>query len=192
MRFDSLRDARDAIRQKRRTFKKNAVDEAFEDIYVAEGTYFLSEPLVFEEQDHSIRIHSFEGASRPVHSGGQVLSGEWSMPATPGAPWVLTLAPVFTTGSFNQLWVGGKRAVRAREPEYGSFFHIDSQATPPNTGRGFVWQGNEVHKLVENESVDGAEAVIYDSWVARRRNIASVGQYESTAEECILFQTCTF
>lgn len=48
--------------------------------------------------------------------------------------------------AFKQLWVGGERGVRAREPELGSFYQYVG-LLPTDPGSGFTWRG-------ENSSCD--------------------------------------
>ena len=70
---------------------------------------------------------------------------------------------------FNQLWGNGSRLVRAREPELGSFFLMQAQLPAPRTGSGFVAKPADVAPLASVTREEGAEAVVYDSWMAARR-----------------------
>jgi hypothetical protein len=174
-RIQSLRAARDAIRQHRSS--GGAAKAAT--VYVAPGTYFMEEPLILEEQDSNTSWRALPGAqSRPRHSGGHILNGTWKAPAEHGAPWVLKIEQKMAR--FNQLFVGGERAIRAREPEIGSFYQMQAQLPPPNTGVGFVWKDADLAQLAGNEGVDGAELIIYDSWMAGRRNVKSVEVEDKT------------
>ena len=85
------------------------------------------------------------GQRRPVHSGGRALQGTWTPPREPGSPWALKLSGAMATTPFNQLWVNGERATRAREPELGSFFQYVGLLPPPNTGAGCVLWGRPEH-----------------------------------------------
>eukprot|EP01052_Picozoa_sp_SAG31_P014363 SAG31_NODE_890_length_11199_cov_18.490901_2_plen_242_part_00 len=112
-----------------------------------------------------------------MHSGGRRLEGTWSSPSEPGEPWKLHLSGPMATVGFKQLWVDGQRAVRAREPELGSFFQYVGLLAA-NPGRGFIYRGynstseQTLSALEGNEQ--GLEIVVYASWMAARRNVESI------------------
>ena len=140
-------------------------------VLIAPGTYPLTQPLILTEAD-SFTTWKAAGRAKPVHSGGRVLNGTWSAPAKPGAPWTMALPA--QTPRFNQLFVSGERATRAREPEWGSYFQMEAELPAPHTGKGFVYRGHDLTPLVGQGGADGAELVVYNSWQASRRNIAAV------------------
>lgn len=171
----SLHAARDAIRALRR--RSSSTEPAI--VVVEPGTYALAEPLVLEAQDsHTIWTVTAGGAARPVHSGGRALTGSWQPPAKAGAPWTLALPA--NTARFNQLFVSGERAMRAREPEWGSFFQMHAKLPAPHSGSGFVYRNQDLAALVGTEGADGVELVVYDSWKASRRNILKVNTSDSS------------
>ncbi len=115
----SIAGARDAIR------KLKAAGPLAEPVKVviADGQYALTEPVIFEHQDSGTAGApiSYEAApgARPVFSGGRVIRG-WSRGA--GDIWTARV-PQAAAGQwyFEQLWVNGQRATRARTPN--KFFH---------------------------------------------------------------------
>ncbi|MCA9047142.1 MAG: right-handed parallel beta-helix repeat-containing protein [Planctomycetaceae bacterium] len=115
----SLAGARDAARKR---IGEGQLNEALT-VVVAAGTYRHAEPVVFEPEDSGTAnapiIFRAADDARPVFSGGRVISG-WKQ-ADDGL-WTANV-PQVANGewSFEQLWVNGWRAVRAREPD--SFFH---------------------------------------------------------------------
>jgi parallel beta-helix repeat protein len=105
----SLTEARDAIRALK---AKGPLTQTVR-VVVANGVYQLSEPVTFTPQDSGsdaapIRYEAAPGA-KPIFSGGRRL-GNWQ--AGPDGVWQTNAGPE----SFEQLWVNGGRAVRARTP----------------------------------------------------------------------------
>lgn len=110
----SLAGARDAVRRRRAA---RPLTEPLE-VRIAAGTYHLTAPVVFEPQDSGtaaapIRYRAAEGA-RPVFSGGRIVTG---FQAGADGLW-RTRIPEVSAGKwyFEQLWVHGQRATRARTP----------------------------------------------------------------------------
>ncbi len=115
----SLSAARDAIRRARQTTEQAVAMR----VEVAGGRYELHSPFVLEPQDSGsatapVTYAAAEGA-QPVFSGGRVLrpwqqrdDGLWQtqVPEVAAKQWY-----------FEQLWVDGKRATRARSPN--RFYH---------------------------------------------------------------------
>lgn len=114
----SLTGARDAIR---RLKSAGPLSEPVR-VVVGDGHYRLSAPLVLEPQDGGtatapITYEAAEGAV-PVFSGGQQIRG-WRQD---GDVWTVELDDVASgVWYFEQLWINGRRAVRARTPN--EFFH---------------------------------------------------------------------
>ncbi len=175
----SLRAARDAVREHRRRSSQSQSSTSRVTVVIEPGVYELTEPLVLEEQDSWTTWTAAAGSTtRPVHSGGRRLTGTWQAPAKAGAPWTLSL-PV-DTPRFNQLFVSGQRAMRAREPEWGSFFQMDAKLPPPHASLGFKYRNSDLSALVGTEGAGGSELVVYDSWKASRRNILKVNTSDSS------------
>jgi parallel beta-helix repeat protein len=110
----SLIGARDAVRRLRAAGKEGPVRAV-----VADGTYRFAEPLVLAPEDGGtaespVRYEAAPGA-RPVFSGGRAITG--FRPAEDGL-WVAEV-PDVAAGQwyFEQLWVDGRRAQRAMEPD---------------------------------------------------------------------------
>ncbi|MGW8256452.1 MAG: hypothetical protein ACWGMZ_03100, partial [Thermoguttaceae bacterium] len=105
--FATLQRARDAVRAKIQSGLKSDVL-----VLVRGGTYRLTKPLVFGPEDSATAEHSITYSAvmgeRPVLSGGIAISG-WQ---TQGDDVWKAEAP----GTFRQLYINGRRAVRAREP----------------------------------------------------------------------------
>ncbi|MEX2577828.1 MAG: right-handed parallel beta-helix repeat-containing protein [Verrucomicrobiales bacterium] len=107
----SIADARDEIR-------KRQTDEAVR-VVVADGIYPVSEAIVFGAEDGGSAeapvVYEAAPDARPVISGGQMIEG---FTRREDGAWTAQVDPEWR---FEQLWVNGRRAVRAREPDV--FFH---------------------------------------------------------------------
>ncbi|KLU06004.1 hypothetical protein RISK_001855 [Rhodopirellula islandica] len=106
----TLAEARDEIRKRRMETPK----EAFR-VLVGDGRYEITEPLAFELGDGNVVYEAVAGTT-PVISGGRRITSHWT--EGEGGIWTTQLPPDWL---FEQLWVNGQRAVRAREPDH--FFH---------------------------------------------------------------------
>ena len=113
--FASLHRARDEIR----TLKgKGAIDGPVR-VIVADGNYDLSTPFELLPQDSGTRdapvIYQAADGARPVFSGGRQIRN-WTL--GPDGVWTTRIPEVAHGGwYFEQLFVNGRRAVRAREAE---------------------------------------------------------------------------
>jgi hypothetical protein len=116
--FATLQRARDAIR------RRDPVGPATSThVRLRAGTYILTEPVVFEPRDsaadtHEVVYGAYPG-EKPVLSGGRRITG-----FKPGAngTWTAKI-PDIAAGKwhFEQLYVNGRRATRARAPN--RFYH---------------------------------------------------------------------
>jgi hypothetical protein len=104
--------ALDLLKKSRAEHPEQAVD-----LVLADGTYRLTQPLVLGPE-HSgseaapVRVLAAPGA-HPVISGGVPIRG---FRKTAGGNWEVKVAGI---EGFDQLWVNGHRAVRARFPDQG-------------------------------------------------------------------------
>ncbi|EMI57105.1 right-handed parallel beta-helix repeat-containing protein [Rhodopirellula sallentina] len=121
-----LAEARDAIR----TQRIDKPNEAFR-VVVEDGVYRITEPILFEVGDGNVIYEAAPDAS-PILSGGQRITSKWTKVADADGLWKCDLSSV---KRFEQLWVNGTRAIRAREPD--SFFHYlrDAKQVDMEDGR---------------------------------------------------------
>ena len=173
----SLEGARQAVRKLPRPLK-----EAVK-VILAEGTYRINEAVSFETKDSGEegKVISYEAApgAKVVISGGKELpafqvgkEGRWTLQASAG------------TETFEQLWVGDLRAVRARTGNPGTRFvrSIESEAPIPggSPGSGFTEQTIRVDpkeltafgELSPAEAQD-AVATFYHKWDTTRSRVES-------------------
>lgn len=179
----SLRGARDAVR------KLKAAGPLTQPVRVlfASGTYRLTEPIVFGAEDSGTAecpiVYEAAPGATPIFHGGRRIRG---FEAGPDGVWTARV-PEVAAGqwNFDQLWVNGKRAVRARTPN--KFYHYAlkrvEHALDPATGqpadlarRAFIARPEDIAPLlkVPKEKLSDVQMVIYHSWEASRHRIAAV------------------
>lgn len=179
----TLKGARDAVRK----LKSAGGLRAPVQVLFATGTYPMSEPVIFTPEDSGtasapITYEAMPGA-KPVFEGGRRITG-----FRRGTNGIWTAAiPQVREGKwyFEQLWVNGRRATRARSPN--RFYHymlgrID-EGTDPLTGqrtklsnRAFVARREDIRPLLSlsPEQLRDVTVVVYHSWEISRHRIASV------------------
>ncbi|MCD6352564.1 MAG: right-handed parallel beta-helix repeat-containing protein [Armatimonadetes bacterium] len=179
----SLAGARDAIRKLKAAGPLTRPVR----VIIADGTYSLTEPVVFTPEDSGTDEYpvTYEAApgARPVFSGGRRISG--FKPWKKGI-WVAQV-PDVAAGKwyFEQLWVNGRRAVRARSPN--KFYHYVARkvghAVNPLTGRAenlerraFIARDGDfdlhLGSLGPDEQITDVTVVAYHSWAVSRHRVA--------------------
>lgn len=179
----SLIGARDAVRRVRAGGDTRPVR-----VVVADGNYRFAEPLVLlpgdgGTPDAPVCYEAAPGA-RPVFSGGRVITG--FQPAEDGV-WMAKI-PGVATGDwyFEQLFVNGRRAVRARTPNRFWFHLLDVVEAPAAPGSGkqaeqtvslFPDDFAAVARLTPDEIKD-VNMVVYHNWDVTRRFIDRIDATE--------------
>jgi len=177
--FATLTGARDAIRQ----LKIQGPLEEPVRVVVADGEYTLAEPLVLEPQDSGMAKApiSYEAApgATPIFSGGRTITG-W----TEGENGVWTAEiPEVASGDwyFEQLFVDGRRATRARTPNEFYFYiqDVEEVATEPASRRAkkavqtvTMRPGDfQVLAALAPEELRDVHFMVYHKWDTTRRFI---------------------
>jgi hypothetical protein len=152
-------------------------------VVIADGRYALSEPFVLGPQDSGIEQVpiSYEAAAgaRPVFTGGRVLTG---FKRASNGLWQ-TRIPDVAEGKwyFEQLFVNGRRAVRARTPN--KFYHyMDKTVEKPVEGRKGKFhrtttvRGACLEPLRElgADELDDVTLVAYHKWCISRRFLTDI------------------
>lgn len=178
----TIRRARDAVRE----FRKGQPDRGAL-VLIRGGTYRLEEPLVFGPEDSGhegapVTYAAYPG-EQPVLSGGRQITGFqpgpnglWTakVPAVRGGPW-----------RFEQLYVNGRRAVRARTPNRFYFYMnaLRRRGVDPATGqpakpddRTFLANPQDLAPLtaLPPERLRDVVVASYHSWHISRQYIASL------------------
>ncbi|HSW44836.1 MAG TPA: right-handed parallel beta-helix repeat-containing protein [Phycisphaerae bacterium] len=179
----SLQGARDAIR---RIKTQGPLREPIT-VQVADGRYTIAEPVVFEPTDSGTKDNPITYAAapgaRPVFSGGKPITG-----FKPGPDGVWTAqVPEVKEGKwyFEQLFVNGRRATRARTPNEGYLHMVRPVASGTLPGedkprnleqRAFMARNGDLEPLskLTGQTRDDANIVVYHSWEISRHRIASL------------------
>jgi len=173
----SLAGARDAVRK----LKAQGPPDRPVHVRFAAGTYPLTEPVDFGPADSGSAvapvIYEAAAGARVVLSGGRRIDG-WK--AGPDGVWT---AAVPAAWRFEQLWVNGRRATRARSPNTFYFYmdHKVEAGIDPLTGkeanlssRGIAGRGDDLAAVwgLSKEELADVTAVVYHSWEMSRHRIA--------------------
>ncbi|MCY3019122.1 MAG: right-handed parallel beta-helix repeat-containing protein [Planctomycetota bacterium] len=160
-------------------------------ILVGDGRYTVAEPLVLAPEDGGTAesFVSYEAApgAHPVLSGGRIITG--FKPDKDGL-WVAQVPEVAAgTWYFEQLFVNGRRAVRARTPNKFWFYIVDVQEEPigqpaakrPSLARQTVYLRDADFAAVANLTPDelkDVNFVVYHNWDNTRRFIERLDPQE--------------
>ena len=155
----TLAGARDAARAQRREGRSGTIT-----IRIVDGVYFLPDTLVLTPEDSDTVWEAAPGA-RPVISGGRVIPG-WQK--GPGPLWTAHAGAPY----FRQLFVSGRRAQRARTPDFG-FYRMEGPS-PQDKPLRLRYRGNDIRK--EWAGAGGAEVIGLLAWADFRMPIVSVDE----------------
>ncbi len=187
--FATLQGARDALRKMKAAGKLNGPVR----VLIGGGLYSIHEPLVLTGEDSGSDNApiSYEAApnSKPIFNGGVILpQGAFKTAAgSGGKTWAMPLPA--NIGSFEQLWVNGKRAVRARTPNEFYFYSTGKvpYGTDPQSGkdadlskRAFKARPEDVAGLKDAKNLNDVTVVLYHSWEVSRHRVASVDEATGT------------
>jgi parallel beta-helix repeat protein len=157
--INTLAEARDAARAQRRSGKKGPIT-----ITVRAGTYYLAETLVLSPED-SDTIWQAAPGEHPVISGGRILAG-WTKGK--GSIWKANAQGPY----FRQLFINGRRATRARTPNFG-YFRIDGASSQDKPFK-LHYRGNDIKK--EWADRGDVEVIAYLAWADIRMPIVTVDE----------------
>ncbi len=158
----SLAAARDAVRALRQKGGGGPMT-----VVLRGGVYRLAGTFVLTAEDSDATYTAYRG-ERPVISGGRRIEG-WKKGA--GPIWTAAAA-----GEFRQLFVNGRRALRARTPTNG-FYRIDG-ASSQDQPFLLKYRGDDIRKEWAGR---GVEVVALLAWAEIRMPIAAVDEAAHTA-----------
>jgi len=175
----SLAGARDAIR---RLKVQLSIIEPVR-VIVADGIYTLTDPFVLEPQDSGTEKYpiTYEAAAgaRPVFTGGRVISG---FKRVRGGAWK-TRIPDVANGKwyFEQLFVNGRRAVRARTPNKWYHYMNKTVEVPAEGQKGKYRRTTTVRgdcleplKSLNREELADVTLIAYHKWCISRRFLTEI------------------
>jgi len=157
-------------------------------VIVGNGRYTVTEPLALTAEDSGITFEAAPGA-KPVFSGGRLITG-WHR--APDGLWQ-THIPDVAAGQwrFEQLWVNGRRATRARTPNQFWFYMLGVREDVLEKGnprrakaaRQTVWFRPEDFHAVDgltNDELRDVNLVVYHKWDNTRRFIDQLDEREQS------------
>ncbi len=175
----SLERARDLVRLAKSTEVSRVV--------VGNGRYQLTQPFVLASADSGVVYEAAPGA-RPVFSGGRIIRG--FQPVEDGL-WRVQIDDV-AHGSwyFEQLFVNGRRATRARSPNRFYYYMLDVQEETLEKGSGsrpararqtVTARGEDLLPLfgLADQPLRDVQMVVYHKWDNTTRFIEAVDQVEA-------------
>ena len=181
--FKTPARARDAVRRLRDKRPEPVT------IHLRGGTFFLAEPLVLTPDDAGTKqspvVYAAYKDEKPVLSGGRAVTGwarkkldgkdVWAAKLPAGADKALKAQP-----PLRSLWVNGRRAVRARTPNFGkpNFKVADVPDRTPEWMKGvnnFRFHAGDL-KAWPGLADSGAEGVVLSRWVESRAPLTAVDE----------------
>jgi len=145
-----------------------AAGEGDVQVRLAPGDYFLSEPLVFTPEDsgpseeHPVTYAAAGG--KVCLSGGRRING-WRVE---DKRWIAKVKIGEGSPAFRDLWVNGRRAVRARTPNDG-YFRVEQAGADNRTS--FTVAPAELVALAKPQA---AEAAFLHDWSMSRIRLAAI------------------
>lgn len=146
---------------KAREYRKGNLPAGPVEIIVAGGEYFMGQPLYLTADDSGTEgsplVFKSEPGAKAIFSGGIQVTG-WQVVNT--NLWRAFVPQVaYYNSYFEQLYVNGQRAVRARTPNDGFFYVINVRETVLDKGRG-----RSPELAVQKIGIDSAEAKCFESF----------------------------
>ncbi len=147
-------------------------------VFVRGGLYCLAEPVILTPGDSGSAVAAFAGEA-PVLSGGRLL-GPWREASVEGKRLWTADVPAARGGNwvFRELWVNGRRAVRARHPNKGylSVVELPDKAADWTKGQSrFRFHEGD---LKEWSTATNAEVVVMTKWAESRLPVLGVDEQE--------------
>jgi len=171
----TLAGARDAVRALRK--QRGGLSQPVR-IEFAEGTYSISEPVIFTPEDSGAAgapvTYAAAPGAKPVISGGRAIEG-W----TPGQDNMLTAKIADPKWRFRQLFANGQRYTRARTPNREDYWHKSEEGSKPALADGvgsFQFRKGDVLPWPQADSI---EIVFHRVWDTSRHHVISVDREKS-------------
>ena len=161
-------------------------------VQIRGGTYLLDKPVVFTPKDSGTEVfrvtYCAYSGERPVFSGGRVITG---FKAQADGTWSLKI-PDVAAGKlyFEQLFINGHRAVRARTPN--AFYHymldVDqvilkgSGRWPERARQTISVRPDDIKPLIgmDKKTLKDVSMVVYHKWDNTRRRLDRVDGEKNT------------
>jgi hypothetical protein len=177
----SLTGARDAIRKIK---AQGPLTEPIQ-VLIASGVYFLTEPIVFTPADSGTAenpvTYAAAPGAQPNFTGGRIITSfandeagifSSSIPEVKDGKWY-----------FEQLWVNGRRATRARSPNKFYYHMLDTSEVPVDTeNKADVFRRTtllspgvlEPLKNLDDKQIRDITLVAFHKWCISRRYLTAI------------------
>ncbi|QDV88786.1 right-handed parallel beta-helix repeat-containing protein [Planctomycetes bacterium TBK1r] len=182
--FASIARAQQAVREVRAAGGDQAVT-----VHLRGGHYRLNQTIQFTSADSGaspqrpVRYRG-EPAGEVILSGGRTIDGWQLDPEHPGLWKTRVAVPRSGEGEdwrFEQLWVNGRRATRARTPSDGDFFTLlgvgeaPVDASPPRMQHTFATRASDLVSLrdTDPDALRDVQVVVYHKWDTTREWLQS-------------------
>jgi parallel beta-helix repeat protein len=150
-------------------------------VFVGSGTYHLTKPIAMTRKNAGAIIEAADAGAPPILTGGSAIAG--FTPAGQG------LWQARTDLRFEQLWVNGRRATRARTPNEGWFFmkapvaylRDPKSGAPKDYSRSAFRADTAVIDLLKGLSEDELHDVqvnVWQSWSVSQLHVERVDRGE--------------
>lgn len=179
--FRTIERAQRAVRELNASGKATPVT-----VFLRGGVYELSAPVVFTPEDSGteqapVTWTAWRG-EKPVVSGGRRING---FVRGENGVWTVAIPEVKAgTWNFRQLFVNGKRAVRARTPNEGAFFQAQGDITMDDRAK-LKYRSEEIKP--EWAGRGDVEVIALQSWAEFRMLIREV---DAAAKTAVLSHKC--
>jgi len=171
--------------QKMRDYRSAQKAGSAAEIIIGNGSYFLTEPVVFRPEDSGTPeapvVFKAEEGAKPVFYGGKKIGG---FEKVSEKLWRAKIPEVTEYGwNFEQLYVNGQRAVRAKSPNKG-FYFIDGASEIPINKKNEYYAILAVQKLklkqdgirdidsFTEDDFGNAVLTFYHKWDNTRRRVS--------------------
>jgi hypothetical protein len=178
--FATVERALQAVRDSRKGGGNSTAGSAT--ILVGPGCHTLTKPLILTPQDSNITIAGF-GDQWTVLSGGRPITG-WKRVERDGKQlWVVDLPQVRNENwIFRELWVNGRREIRARYPNTG-YLKVAGVVDP----KGEWTQGQTRFRYNPDDlkpwkTLNEGEVVVMNRWVDSRLPISRIDEAKRVIE----------
>jgi hypothetical protein len=145
-------------------------------ILIRQGLCFLDKPLILGPEDSQLLLSAYRN-EKPVLSGGRRIS-DWKEADFAGRKLWATEVPAVRDRKwfFRELWINGRRAVRARNPNHGYLSVADLPDTNPDWTKGNTRFRFREGDLKAWADATNGEVIVFNRWVESRLPIASVAE----------------
>lgn len=177
--FKTIEKARDEVRKHTKDMTSDIV------VYLKDGVYYQDETLAFGTEDsgtngYQVRYEAYEGAA-PEISGGKLLEGTWEVDDAEKNIYKISVPEGM---NFRQLYVNGKKGIRARtgvptgELDPTSRILGAERFTSQGKNSGYVYVPADERILEDPSEMGGENPVELHIFAAWTENILRVGEME--------------